>query len=41
MMMFPLWLVRGLIYGSIGLCTVGAITLLILLVIDIKKRRMW
>lgn len=41
MMMFPLWFVRILIYGSIGLCTVGAVTLLILLLIDFTKRRMW
>ena len=38
---FPLWLVRGLVYGSLGLCVVGTMTLLILLSIDIYKRRLW
>lgn len=41
MIEFPLWLVRFLVYGSLGLCVVGTITLLILLFIDIYKRRMW
>lgn len=38
---FPLWLVRYLVYGSLGLCVVGTGALLILLFIDIYKRRMW
>lgn len=40
-MTFPLWFFQFLIYGSLTLCVIGALTLLILLFIDIKQRRMW
>lgn len=40
-MTFTLWFFQFLIYGSLMLCAIGVMTLLILLFTDIKKRRMW
>ncbi len=40
-MTFPLWFFQVLIYGSLTLCVIGALTLLILLFIDVQKGRMW
>ena len=41
MTLFPLWLLRLLIYGSLVLCVVGTLGLLVLFLIDIKRRRLW
>ena len=41
MTLFPLWLLRFLIYGSLVLCAVGIFGLLVLFLIDMKRRRLW
>lgn len=41
MTLFPAWFLSTLIYIALGLCVVGATTLLVLLFIDLKQKRMW
>ena len=41
MMAFPEGFVSGLIHGSIGLTVLGAVTMLVLLVADLRSGRLW
>lgn len=39
--MFPLWLLKALVFGGLGLCTIGVVILLTLLYLDSKDKRIW
>jgi hypothetical protein len=41
MIEFPVWFLRLIVYGGLVFSLLGAGTLLTLLIIDIKKRRLW
>lgn len=39
--MFPLWLLQGLVIGSLVLCGAGALMLVIFLIIDSADKKIW
>lgn len=41
MMLFPLWFVQWMFIIAIAASAIGATLLLVLVIIDIKKRQMW
>lgn len=41
MLMFPLWLLKLLVYGGLTLCTFGVLLLLTFLVFDSRGRKIW
>ena len=41
MLMFPLWLLKFLIYASLALCAFGIVLLLVFLFTDSKGKRIW
>ncbi len=41
MTVFPLPFLKTLVFASLTLCVIGAASLLIMLFLDYKKRRMW
>lgn len=40
-MMFPVWFLKLIVIGGIGLCIVGALGLLTFLIFDMKGKRIW
>lgn len=40
-MMFPVWLLKFLVYGGLLLCSAGVLALLAFLVIDLKRKNIW
>lgn len=41
MLVFPVWLLKSLVFGGIALCGLGAAALLIFLAIDKYSNRIW
>ncbi|XZE54655.1 hypothetical protein SH139x_000630 [Planctomycetaceae bacterium SH139] len=41
MSLFPLWFLKILISSGLALCLFGSLSLLVMLVADIKHKRMW
>ncbi len=40
-MVFPQWLVAGLVYGALFLTALGVILLVVLLIQDLRKKKLW
>lgn len=39
--LLPVWAFEALLYGALGLAGLGGVTLLVLLVVDIRSRTTW
>lgn len=41
MTLFPLWLLKVLVFGGLIMCSAGVVLLIVFLVIDTKQKRIW
>lgn len=41
MLMFPVWLLQGLVLGALALCALGAVSLILFLICDSRENRIW
>ena len=39
--MFPVWFLQFIIFGGVVLCGLGAVTLIVFLILDMKDKRIW
>ncbi|QDV12013.1 hypothetical protein CA51_18890 [Rosistilla oblonga] len=40
-MMFPIWFLKLIVFGGLLLCAAGAVLLIVFLICDSRKNRIW